>query len=192
MDYRLNVHALLPGSRANGPGSRFVVWLQGCARRCPGCFNPDTHPFAPRRLMDPEQLWREVEAHAPRSEGVTVSGGEPLAQAPALAEFLAIVRARSSLSIAVFTGYELTEIPALPGGRAVLAQTDLLVAGPYRQELHWGKELRGSSNQQVHFLTPRYRQQDLAELPSGEVLIGRDGSVIRTGLGGFGQLTSGG
>ena len=38
------VHAVDPRSRANGPGVRFVIWLQGCTLGCAGCFNPATHP----------------------------------------------------------------------------------------------------------------------------------------------------
>jgi pyruvate-formate lyase-activating enzyme len=46
----LNLHALWPRSRANGPGVRMVLWLQGCTLGCPGCFNPATHA--------PESRWQ--------------------------------------------------------------------------------------------------------------------------------------
>jgi len=42
----LRLHAFLPRSRANGPGWRSVVWVQGCSLGCPGCFNPQTHDRA--------------------------------------------------------------------------------------------------------------------------------------------------
>lgn len=38
------LHAVVPRSAANGPGVRYVVWSQGCALACPGCFNPETRP----------------------------------------------------------------------------------------------------------------------------------------------------
>ncbi|MCU0780030.1 MAG: radical SAM protein [Akkermansiaceae bacterium] len=41
----LRLHAFLPRSRANGPGWRSVVWVQGCSLGCPGCFNPQTHDW---------------------------------------------------------------------------------------------------------------------------------------------------
>src|SRR3972149_712339 len=44
----LRLHALLPRSRANGPGMRAVIWFQGCTRGCPGCFNPETHASGSR------------------------------------------------------------------------------------------------------------------------------------------------
>ncbi|MBI2299030.1 MAG: radical SAM protein [Armatimonadetes bacterium] len=40
----LRVHARLARSRANGPGCRAVIWVQGCTLGCLGCFNPQTHP----------------------------------------------------------------------------------------------------------------------------------------------------
>lgn len=39
------VHAIVPGSRVNGPGLRAVLWLQGCLLHCPGCWNMATHRF---------------------------------------------------------------------------------------------------------------------------------------------------
>ena len=39
------VHAIMPASRANGPGLRCVVFVQGCNLNCPGCFNPWSHAF---------------------------------------------------------------------------------------------------------------------------------------------------
>jgi anaerobic ribonucleoside-triphosphate reductase activating protein len=39
------LHALIPASRANGPGQRAVVFFQGCTVGCAGCWNPRTHPF---------------------------------------------------------------------------------------------------------------------------------------------------
>ena len=42
---RLNLARTLPRSAANGPGERFVLWVQGCPLACPGCWNPDTWAF---------------------------------------------------------------------------------------------------------------------------------------------------
>ena len=48
----VRVHATEPRSRANGPGARFVVWMQGCTLGCPGCFNPATHDARGGREVD--------------------------------------------------------------------------------------------------------------------------------------------
>ena len=49
---KVRVHAIEPRSRANGPGARFVVWMQGCTLGCPGCFNPTTHDAAGGREVE--------------------------------------------------------------------------------------------------------------------------------------------
>ena len=76
----LNVHAILPRSRANGPGVRTVIWLQGCTLCCPGCFNPGTHSAEPRLLMPEADLLARIIADQHEIEGVSISGGEPLQQ----------------------------------------------------------------------------------------------------------------
>jgi anaerobic ribonucleoside-triphosphate reductase activating protein len=99
--------------------------------------------------------WEIITSNA---DGITVSGGEPFLQAEALAEMLRIVRGKRDMGVIVYTGYTLEELAAVPHADELLAQTDLLVDGPYVQELDDGKSLRGSSNQRVHLLTPRYAE----------------------------------
>jgi len=177
----LNVHALLPHSRANGPGVRAVIWLQGCLRQCPGCFNPDLLPVEPRQLLTPRQLWEWTES-VTDIEGVTLSGGEPMLQAEALVEYLGLLRASSPLSVLLYTGYYLEENPSQPFGSEVLALVDVLVDGPYDQSQPAHDGLRGSANQRLHLLTGRYALADLQTCPRFEVVLPPDGSVVRTGV----------
>ncbi|MBI1790627.1 MAG: 4Fe-4S cluster-binding domain-containing protein [Acidobacteria bacterium] len=66
------IHSMLPRSTVNGPGARAVVWLQGCGLRCPGCFNPATHPFDRDRDKTVEEVAERVLA-CEGIEGVTFS-----------------------------------------------------------------------------------------------------------------------
>ena len=79
------LHALMPASRANGPGLRAVVWFQGCSLGCGNCFNPRTHPYHGTDVK-PEHVIREIIEYDTRHDldGVTFSGGEPMQQATAL------------------------------------------------------------------------------------------------------------
>ena len=73
----LRVHDFLPASRANGPGLRAVIWVQGCSLDCPGCFNPETHSPTGGELVSIDALYRRIVAlKAPTIEGITISGGE--------------------------------------------------------------------------------------------------------------------
>jgi anaerobic ribonucleoside-triphosphate reductase activating protein len=70
---------------------------------------------------------------------------------------------RLNLTVMVFSGYTLGEIRRMPEPAVhdLLAHTDILVDGPYVRELpETGRRWVGSANQQVHFLTDRYRADD--------------------------------
>jgi anaerobic ribonucleoside-triphosphate reductase activating protein len=175
----VRVHAIERGSRANGPGARFVVWFQGCTLGCAGCFNPATHAAAgPTTTV--AALAAELAA-AGAIEGLTLSGGEPMQQAPAALELLLAAR-RRGLSTLMFSGYTRAELEAQALGPAVLAHLDVLVDGRYRADLRAGLGLRGSTNQQLHVLTARYREADVAATPTAEIRIAPDGSVVLTGV----------
>jgi anaerobic ribonucleoside-triphosphate reductase activating protein len=93
---------------------------------------------------------------------VTLLGGEPLAHAAGAAALAGAVR-RRGLSVMVFTGYTLAEARRLPDPAVadLLSLTDLLVDGPYRRELpEPRRRWIGSANQEIHFLTDRYRADD--------------------------------
>jgi len=181
MKKMLNLHAWLPVSRVNGPGKRVVIWLQGCPLRCPGCFNPETHDTSPRQLVTPEQLWEWVN-RVPEVEGITISGGEPLLQAEALASFLQLVRHHSHLSVILYSGYTLEQIEQLPHGREVLSLVDVLIAAPFEQNKPAHDGIRGSTNQRIHFLTDRYSLRDLMPRQRCEFIILPDGTIIQTGV----------
>lgn len=182
-DLVARVHGLEPRSRANGPGARFVIWLQGCTLGCAGCFNPATHPHAGGSERPVVDLLAEVQEAAARYgiEGLTLSGGEPLQQAAASAALLAGARALG-LSTLVFSGYTREEILALPDGPAALASLDVLVDGRYRSTERLGEGLRGSANQRILLLSDRYTLADVEATPVAEIRIGRDGELVLTGV----------
>lgn len=182
MSHTLNLHSILPASRANGPGLRMVIWFQGCTLGCPGCFNPETHTHEDRQRMRAADVMAAIQQNPNPIDGISISGGEPFQQAEGLAELVRTIRAESGLSILVFSGYTLTEIERMPDGKAVLACIDVLIAGRYVAAKHVGNQLLGSANQLVHFLTNRYTPDDLVETPPTEIVIDAEGNLIQTGL----------
>jgi len=71
----------LISSRVNGPGRRFVIWFQGCSIRCRGCLNPEFHDEDGGHLIETARLVDMIRDLRDEIEGVTFTGGEPLAQA---------------------------------------------------------------------------------------------------------------
>jgi anaerobic ribonucleoside-triphosphate reductase activating protein len=179
---RLRLHGWLPASRANGPGTRAVLWVQGCSLGCPGCFNPTTHPFAGGEDATVDQVMRRLVDLGDAVEGLTVSGGEPLQQRPAVLALLRRVRRETSLSSLLFTGYTWEEVNRFPEAPMLLDCVDVLLAGRYDRSRHLALDLRGSANKTVHFLTPRYGPADLAAVPAAEMVITPEGDVLASGI----------
>ena len=78
------VHSIQSMGTLDGPGVRFVIFLQGCPLRCKCCHNPDTWDFQGGTLYTADELVKKAlrfKEYFGRDGGVTVSGGEPLIQA---------------------------------------------------------------------------------------------------------------
>ncbi len=172
----------IPASRANGPGERAVIWVQGCTLNCPGCFNPETHPFGAGEILSVSSLLEWLKDLPPSLEGLTISGGEPLQQAPALAEFLLGVRETTQLSVLLFTGYEWNEIQPIRGIKEILDCIDVLISGRYQDNRRLAAGLAGSSNKTIHYLTTRYTPADLEVVPEAEIWIEPDGRILFSGI----------
>lgn len=173
------VHAVELASRANGPGARMVVWLQGCTLGCAGCFNPATH--AAGGTATPVATLLAQLAGTPPSTGLTLSGGEPFQQ-PAVAQALLAGARALGRSTLVFSGYTRAELEARPDGAALLADVDVLIDGRYQAAARLGAGLRGSANQTIHLLTPRYQRAEVEATPVAEIRIAADGSAVFTGV----------
>lgn len=173
------VHAVEARSRANGPGTRFVVWLQGCTLGCVGCFNPGTHDAGGGTAVPVADLLAQLGASS--IDGLTLSGGEPLEQPEATLALLRGARALG-LSTLVFSGFTIDEIRARPLGPAVLAELDVLVDGRYVAPDRLATGLRGSANQRIHLLTARHTLAEVEATPVAEVRIDPTGAVVVTGV----------
>jgi len=178
----LRLHGMLPSSQANGPGLRWVLWLQGCNLACPGCFNPETHPFNAGQRMEISSLAKSILDAQEHIEGISISGGEPFIQAQELAVFLEMIRQQSRLSVLIFTGYSLNELGSIPSASRVLQLTDVLIAGRYVQSRRIASGLIGSDNKKIHLLTNRYTREDILASFEAEVHIQIDGGILLTGI----------
>jgi anaerobic ribonucleoside-triphosphate reductase activating protein len=178
---RLRIHGFEPASAANGPGTRAVVWVQGCTLGCVGCFNQETHARGGDEV-GVDELFTRIRDLGDGIEGVTISGGEPLQQRQAVLGLLGRIRAETSLSAIVFTGYRWAEVTRMPDFARLSACVDLLLAGRYEQAQRVGRGLRGSANKTVHTFTDRYMVDDLDAVPEAEVIIRADGRLVVTGV----------
>ncbi|MBO9998771.1 MAG: radical SAM protein [Cyanobacteria bacterium SID2] len=185
----LNIMGYVDESEANGPGRRAVVWVQGCQRECPGCFNPSSWSFETNQLISIEELAEKIASNS-NNEGVTFSGGEPFWQAPALAELAKTLKAKG-LNVMSFSGFTLDELrapSAPPGAIDLLAQLDILVDGPYveSQAIHDPNSPVSSRNQRVRVLNPEFENRIDWASDRIEIHVLKDGTRIITGF--LGQM----
>lgn len=92
------IHSIETMGLVDGPGVRFVVFMQGCKLRCLFCHNPDTWKLNAGLESTPEELISKIERYMPYFEdggGVTFSGGEPLVQSDFLLETLKLCKSKN-------------------------------------------------------------------------------------------------
>ena len=127
----------------DGPGLRYVIFLQGCPLRCVYCHNPETWDPAGGREYAPEELVEKVlrcRAYFGEQGGVTVSGGEPLLQAPFVAELFRQLKAAG-----VHTALDTSGAGDLKQAAQVLDWTDLVLLDlKFPDEAGYRRYCRGS------------------------------------------------
>ena len=179
----LNLMGYIDESAVNGPGCRAVIWVQGCMRECPGCFNPNSWSFEINQLMSIDNLVEKVTSN-PHHEGVTFSGGEPFWQASALADLARKLKIQG-LNIMSYTGFTLERLQseyAPAGSQDLLSQLDILIDGPYlrSQAINAPNSPVASSNQRIHVFNPALKDRINWVTDTTEIHVLRDGSRVVT------------
>lgn len=179
MDW-LNIYNICEESIALGPGVRFVIWVQGCLQQCKGCISPQSRPIEIKHLIDIDDLAQAI-INNNKISGITISGGEPFLQATNLAKLLySVKKERPELNVLVFTGYPIERLYS-DIAKNFMQYIDLLIDGPYMENLNNGKGLRGSNNQRLHFLTDKlktYQNELLNGGRNNEIITRTDGTLI--------------
>ena len=119
------MHSVQSLGAVDGPGVRYVVFLQGCPLRCAYCHNPDTWDFAGGTEREAAELVKEICRFKPyfgTKGGVTVSGGEPLQQAPFVEALFRLLHEEG-----IHTALDTSGVGDLEAARRVLEHTDLVL-----------------------------------------------------------------
>ena len=91
------IHSLESFGTVDGPGVRFVVFVQGCPMRCAYCHNPDTWDMNGGTLMEPSYIIEQYERNISfyKGGGITVTGGEPLMQVDFLLDLFTLAKKKN-------------------------------------------------------------------------------------------------
>lgn len=119
------IHSFQSMGAVDGPGLRYVVFMQGCPLRCAYCHNPDTWEFKTGEQYEPEAVASKYEKYQSylKNGGVTVTGGEPLLQPEFVTELFKILQKKG-----VHTALDTSGIGNLEKAGEVLKYTDLVLA----------------------------------------------------------------
>lgn len=139
-------------SIVDGPGLRYVVFVQGCPHNCEGCHNPETHDFSGGKVVDTDELFAEC-TEDPLHDGVTFSGGEPFCQAQPLYVLGQQFKARG-LNLMCYSGWTFEQLLEKAKSEEfvgkLLSITDILVDGRFVLEKRsLALKFRGSENQRL-------------------------------------------
>ena len=173
-EIELKIAGVIDESIVDGPGIRYVVFVQGCPHHCEGCHNPQTHDFSGGQTADipgilgisavcpPEKscvcgqtadipgILGEIDRD-PMISGVTFSGGEPFCQARQLCALADEIKRRKK-DLLIYSGYTYEQLTEMAEGDQAVAHllntADRLIDGPFLMEQR-DLELpfRGSRNQ---------------------------------------------
>ncbi len=137
-------------SIVDGPGFRLAVFTQGCPHHCPGCHNPETHPFDGGKEVDTDKIIRMMEDN-PLLDGITLSGGDPFCQSKACAELSKAAKAMG-LNVWAYSGWTFEELLKMSETNGdimeFLKNTDVLIDGPFiLAQRTLELRFRGSKNQ---------------------------------------------
>lgn len=188
----IRIYRYLSKTKAEGPGIRACIWVQGCSRHCHGCMAPQTWDYNEGYIEDTATIIKKI-INTSGLEGVTFVGGEPFDQAQALYEIAREVK-KSGLTVITFTGYLKEEIESMENEycKKLMNISDILIDGPFvESKKDFSRPWVGSLNQRYFFMTEKYKNLDLSKYKNKiEVRLENDGTVQLNGMGHFDHIVS--
>ena len=147
---KIRLCGIEPEAVVDGPGFRYVIFVQGCPHHCEGCHNPQSHDFDGGYEITLDKLYDEIKSNR-HLKGVTFSGGEPFCKARELTLLGREVKALG-LDVMTYTGYTYDHLVEENDRdrMSLLEISDILVDGPFvlaKRDITL--TFRGSENQRV-------------------------------------------
>lgn len=176
----MNIHGYSI-SRVNGPGKRFTLWTQGCMKKCPNCFNPETWSHKKNNILSPYEILSLIENYEDL-DGITITGGDPFEQESELLSLLFLLHGkRYNKGVIVFSGFTKEQIEQNAIRKKCLEYVDVLIDGLYIDSLNSSVDLRGSTNQNFYFFSDKIKEEELKFDHEIEISNSND-SIILTGF----------
>lgn len=144
----LKIIKILEDTTVDGPGFRTAIYCSGCYHNCLGCHNPQSWDIEAGKDMSVEEVMQIIKADP--YANVTFTGGDPMYQAAAFAELAECIKKETGKNIWCYTGFLYEQLLDVDDARRLLEHIDVLVDGPFVEQLKdIDIEFRGSSNQRL-------------------------------------------
>ena len=150
MTIKGNIHSIESCGTVDGPGIRFVIFMQGCPMRCQYCHNPDSWTTNANKLMTVDEIMQKYDGvkEFVQSGGITVTGGEPLLQINFVTELFKAAKSKN-----IHTALDTSGITFNPQNTEtideLLKYTDLVLLDIKHINNEEHKKLTGCSNQNI-------------------------------------------
>lgn len=147
------IHSIESFGSADGPGVRYIVFLQGCRMRCKYCHNPDTWSLQSGELQTPEEVLKKAlryKSYWGKTGGITVSGGEALLQIDFLIELFKLAKEKGVHTTLDTSGNPFTrDKEFFDKFNELLKYTDLFLLDIKHIDTQAHKELTGQTNENI-------------------------------------------
>lgn len=157
------IHSIETFGLVDGPGVRYVVFLQGCRMRCQYCHNPETWAMDAGEEQTAEEVFRKAYRYHnywKKNGGITVSGGEPLLQTEFVMELFTLAKGKGVHTVLDTSGNPFTrEEPFFDSFQRLMEVTDLVMLDMKELDTRRHRDLTGQDNQNI---------LDMADLLSGQ------------------------
>lgn len=158
----LYVAKIVESTSTDGVGLRNSLYVSGCSIHCSGCHNKELWQLQSGQEMTIEEVYEALNID---DFNISILGGEPLMQYPAILELCRRIKEGTNKTIWLWTGYEIAKVKTIFG--SLLNYVDVIVDGPFKEELRdTSLFFRGSKNQRIYEITrnPELRITDISDM----------------------------
>lgn len=150
MTIKGNIHSIETSGTVDGPGIRFVIFMQGCPLRCQYCHNPDTWQTDTNKLITVDEIMQQYDGvkEFVQSGGITVTGGEPLLQIDFVTELFKVAKAHGIHTALDTSGITFNQ-ENTENINNLLKYTDLVLLDIKHIDDEEHKKLTGASNKNI-------------------------------------------
>lgn len=181
----IRISHIVARSQVNGPGTRTVLFVQGCNLHCPGCQNQALWPTTGGREVDATDVALTLALLAGKGGNVSISGGEATEQVGALEELVIALKSYGVANIILYSGHTFENLlDRLPW--QIWNNIDILVDGPFvRSQDNSFLAWRGSANQRPIDIAATFKRRVTTGVLEpvildwdGQIQIGESGEII--------------